>query len=90
LRYFFFAFLPFVGVHQDLERVLGTVRCSIDVRDADIDDTISTAGPQSADENVPSVFASVLVRVARNWEVWCFRVLLRGRSESRESSVNRE
>jgi hypothetical protein len=54
---------------QDLVRVLGTVRCSIDIRDADINDAVSSAGPQSGDENLPWVFSSVLVKVGRNWGV---------------------
>jgi hypothetical protein len=36
---------------------------------------ISTMRPQSTDENAPSVVALILVKVARNWDVWCFRGL---------------
>jgi hypothetical protein len=45
-------------------------------RDVNIDDAVSTAGPQSTDKNIPSVFDSVFVKVVRNLEVWYFQVLL--------------
>jgi hypothetical protein len=62
-------FLPLVGVLQDLVGVLGMIRYSTDIFDLDIDDAVSYAGPQATDKNIPSVFASVLVKVARNWEI---------------------
>jgi hypothetical protein len=56
-----------VGV-QDLVRVLRSVRCGIDIRDADIDDAVSSTGPQYADYNIPAVLALVLATWWGNWD----------------------
>jgi hypothetical protein len=40
------------------------------VRDADMDDAVGSAGPQPTDQNIPSVFASLLMKVVLDWAIW--------------------
>jgi hypothetical protein len=61
--------LPFVG-GQDLLWVLGSVRRGIGIRDADIDDAVSSTGLQPMNQYITLVFASVFMEVASDCAIW--------------------